>query len=481
MDRRVGGELVTERTVITYGTFDVFHHGHRRLLARARALGDRLIVGVTSDEYDRGRGKLNVRDSLRERMRSVEATGLADVILVEEHDGQKIQDIVRHGVDVFTVGSDWEGQFDYLSPYCEVVYLPRTAGVSSTQLRDTSGMLRLGIVGCGRIARRMVVESRFVSGVDLAGVYHPRPGGADTFAAAAEIGMCTSDWGRFSTAVDAVYIASPHHTHSGYTRDALNSGLHVLVEKPAALSGVALAETQRLAKERGLVLAEAIKTAYLPGFERLVAMIRSGVIGEVRSVHAAFTKLVAPDSREWTAPYGGSMTELGSYVALPVVKLLGCELPMPEFSSWGSEGADAFTSLRVVTDRAVASMEVGMGVKTEGSLVVGGTTGFIRVPAPWWLTRTIEVHRENASDVRTHVFPFEGDGLRYELSEFAKMVAEPQRRPFALTPAESLAIAGLMGAFLRKRESTPVDAAEAQGGLARRLGRSVAADRVASA
>ena len=121
--------------VITYGTFDMFHYGHRRLLERAKALGDYLIVGVTSDDYDKTRGKINNQQSLMERIVAIKATGIADEIIVEEYEGQKIDDIRRLGVDIFTVGSDWIGQFDYLNEFCKVIYLPRTDGVSSSEVR----------------------------------------------------------------------------------------------------------------------------------------------------------------------------------------------------------------------------------------------------------------------------------------------------------------------------------------------------------
>ena len=104
--------------VITYGTYDLLHYGHIRLLERAKALGDYLIVGVTTDDFDKTRGKINVQQSLMERIEAVRATGLADKIIVEEYEGQKIDDIRRYDVDIFTVGSDWAGKFDYLNEYC---------------------------------------------------------------------------------------------------------------------------------------------------------------------------------------------------------------------------------------------------------------------------------------------------------------------------------------------------------------------------
>ena len=122
--------------VITYGTYDLLHYGHIRLLERAKELGDYLIVGVTADDFDKTRGKINVQQSLMERIEAVRATGLADEIIVEEYEGQKIDDIQRYGVDIFTVGSDWKGKFDFLKEYCEVVYLPRTPEISTTQIKQ---------------------------------------------------------------------------------------------------------------------------------------------------------------------------------------------------------------------------------------------------------------------------------------------------------------------------------------------------------
>lgn len=97
------------KKVITYGTFDMIHQGHLNILKRAKVLGDYLIVGVTSDDFDSRRGKINVQQSMMERVEGVKETGLADQIIIEEYEGQKIDDINRLGVDVFAIGSDWKG------------------------------------------------------------------------------------------------------------------------------------------------------------------------------------------------------------------------------------------------------------------------------------------------------------------------------------------------------------------------------------
>ena len=122
----------------------------------AKALGDYLIVRVTADDFDKNRGKINVQQSLMERIESVRATGLADEIIIEEYEGQKIDDIKRYDIDIFTVGSDWVGEFDYLNEYCDVVYLERTEGVSSTDIRSKDRQVTLGLVGEGLIFKQVL-------------------------------------------------------------------------------------------------------------------------------------------------------------------------------------------------------------------------------------------------------------------------------------------------------------------------------------
>ena len=161
------------KTVITYGTYDLLHYGHIRLLERAKALGDYLIVGITSDDYDRSRGKINIQQSLMERVEAVEQTGLADQIIIEEYVGQKIDDIKRYNVDVFAIGSDWKGKFDYLDEYCKVVYLERTKGVSSSEIRSKLANVKIGFVSDGnaRVMEKNRKECEAVNGAEVAGVF----------------------------------------------------------------------------------------------------------------------------------------------------------------------------------------------------------------------------------------------------------------------------------------------------------------------
>jgi glycerol-3-phosphate cytidylyltransferase len=169
--------------VITYGTYDLLHEGHINLLKRAKGLGDYLIVGVTSDSYDKARGKLNVRNNVLERVEAVKATGLVDEVIIEDYVGQKIDDIQKYNVDIFAIGSDWNGKFDYLNEYCKVVYLARTEGISSTMLRAQSQqIIKIGVIGSGRIAKRFMPEAKFVSGVEIVSVLNPNVEEAEYFA-----------------------------------------------------------------------------------------------------------------------------------------------------------------------------------------------------------------------------------------------------------------------------------------------------------
>jgi len=443
------------KKVITYGTFDLFHEGHYRLLQRAKELGDYLIVGVTTEEYDQTRGKLNVLDPLLTRVENVKKTGFADEIIIESSPGQKVRDIQRYEVDIFTVGSDWVGAFDYLKDYCQVVYLERTREISSTMLREQRHrILRLGVIGTGRIAGRFMTEARAVSGVNVQGVYNPRWESAQEFSRRWEVNAYR-DLEAFFQAVDAVYIASPHGSHYGYAKAALERDRHVLCEKPMVLSRAEGEELAALAKGLGLVLMEAIKTAYCPGFAQLLGIAGSGTIGTVRGVDACFTKLADPGSRELTdLEWGGSFTELGSYVLLPIIKLLGTQWSQLRFDSVkGENGLDLFTRAQFLYPGGMACATCGLGVKSEGKLVISGTTGYIVVEAPWWKTTYFEIHREDPNEVEKFSAHFLGDGLRYELSDFLSTINGSSRSDFKLTRKESVALAGVMEQFLKENRS----------------------------
>ncbi|MCR5332214.1 MAG: glycerol-3-phosphate cytidylyltransferase [Lachnospiraceae bacterium] len=127
------------KKVITYGTYDLLHVGHINLLRRAKELGDYLIVVVSSDEFNAIKGK-KAYYSFEDRKKILEAVRYVDEVLPEYTWEQKIDDVVNNNVDVFVMGDDWAGKFDFLKDYCEVVYLPRTEGISTTKIKEDLGL-----------------------------------------------------------------------------------------------------------------------------------------------------------------------------------------------------------------------------------------------------------------------------------------------------------------------------------------------------
>lgn len=411
------------KKVITYGTFDLFHEGHANLLRRARALGDWLIVGVTTDTFDMQRGKMNTCNNVMERIEAVKACGYADQIIIEEYRGQKIEDIQRYGVDIFAIGSDWEGYFDYLKDYCEVVYLPRTEGISSSQLRDERPNVRIGVIGTGSIASRFVPEAAFVSSNKIVAAYNPDAAQTHAFCQRFGIPVVAGSPEALFEACDAVYIASPIYTHYDYTKQALLAGKHVLCEIPFVLKESEAAELLDLAAEKGLVLMPAHKTACCPAFNHLVSLLRSGPIGEIVEVNASVTTLTDERSEKLDSTRaGGSMNENAVFPLLPVFKLLGTDWESVDFYAKIRSGVDIFTKGILRYRHAVASFQVGLGVKTEGNLVVSGTKGYAYVPAPWWKTNYFELRFEDQNLNKKYFYPYDGEGLRYEIKDFVSSI-----------------------------------------------------------
>ena len=444
------------KKVITYGSFDLFHEGHYRLLKRAKELGDYLIVGVTTEQYDRLRGKLNVEDSLLTRIENIKKTGLADEIIVEDHPGQKEEDIEKYSIDIFIVGSDWVGVFDYLKTKCEVVYLERTKDISSTMLREQlHPIIRLGVVGTGRIAKRFVPETKYVSGIESKSVYNPHKESAVRFADMYGLNPYYEDYEDFLSEIDAVYVASPHESHYEYTKMALEKGKHVLCEKPLTFSKAQAQELYELAGQKKLVLMEGLKTAYCPGFEKLCQVVDSGVIGEVCDVEACFTRLTAAGSRERTdVKYGGGFTEFGSHTMLPILRFMGTDYTDVQFNSILDEnGIDVYSKVNFSYERGMATSKSGVGVKSEGQLVIAGTKGYILAKSPWWLTKYFEVRYEDPNKIDKYEIPFYGDGLRYEIKDFVVMINNGEVDNTKFGRKESVALAGVMEKFMEIRNA----------------------------
>ena len=416
--------------VITYGTYDLLHYGHIKLLERAKALGDYLIVGVTADDFDKTRGKINVQQTLMERIESVRATGLADEIIVEEYEGQKIDDIKRYGIDIFTVGSDWTGKFDYLNEYCKVVYLDRTQGVSSSELRAEKNKIKIGLMGeSATVLNKFVSECDYVNGVKVVGVCTQNK--KDLSSALLNLPIVTSDYDLLLNQVDAVYIISHPSKHYEHVKHALELGKHVLCESPITQNVEEYKELVSLAKEKKLVLADGIKTAYSTAYNRMILLAKSGKIGDIVSVDAICTSLREIDynDKKKLELTWNSLASWGPTALLPVFQLLGTEYVQHLIISRiidDESKYDEFTKVTFVYPHAVASIKVGKGVKSEGELIISGTKGYIYVPAPWWKTDYFEIRYENPIDNKRYFFQLDGEGIRYEILAFIRAIERKQ-------------------------------------------------------
>lgn len=411
--------------VITYGTYDLLHYGHIRLLERAKALGDYLIVGVTADDFDKTRGKINVQQSLMERIEAVRATGLADEIIIEEYEGQKIDDIKKYNVDIFTVGSDWKGKFDYLNEYCKVVYLDRTQGVSSSELRAEKRKVKIGLVGETSVISKFANECAVVNGIELAGLCTANRALVDEISDFS--GMITESFDNLLEYVDAVYLFSAPTVHYEQIKKALEKEKHVLCETPVALTLEQSTQLHQMAQDKGCILMDAIKTAYATAYSRLLLLAKSGKIGKVVSVDVAATSLneINDIQQGKTESIWNSISEWGSIGMLPVFQLLGTDYRQKMITSMFSDKEktfDIFSKIDFIYEDAVASVRVGKGVKSEGELIISGTQGYIYVPAPWWKTDYFEVRYENPVDNKRYFYQLDGEGIRYEIAAFVKAI-----------------------------------------------------------
>ncbi len=408
--------------VITYGSFDLLHEGHIRLLKRARALGDHLTVGVTTDDFDRSRGKINVRQSLMERIESVRSLNIADEIIIEEYEGQKIDDIQRLNIDLFVIGSDWTGRFDYLREYCQVIYLPRTEGISSTELRNREAPIRLGITGGIVPPVKPIEQSRYINGLMISGLCVPNP---DSIRDQFNDFPITDDYSGLLDKSDAVYISSDPAMHYKEIRQALEKGLNVLCRTPIAVKLSEYDELQALAHSKGLLIVDAIKTAYCQAYSRLLLLLKSGIIGEILSVDSTCTSLKDPEDSELDPGSWNSLCLWGIFAMLPVFQILGTDYVSKHiYTRYLKKETchDGFTKIEFVYPHAVASIKSGQNVKSEGELVVSGTLGYVYVPAPWWKTDYFEVRFEDQTKNRRYFYQLDGDGVRYELLTFANSV-----------------------------------------------------------
>ena len=435
------------KKVITYGTYDLLHHGHIRLLERAKKLGDYLIVGVTSDDFDRTRGKINVQQTLVERIAAVRATGLADLIIVEEYEGQKIDDIQRYDVDIFTVGSDWEGKFDYLNDYCKVIYLDRTEGVSSSDIRSNNRSIQIGIIGKSPdFLNKVKNEDIYVNGVEIAGIC------TNDISKHSEdikrLPLITNNYEVLVKNVDAVYINSEQNEHYEQIKYALENGKSVLCESPIDINKNRCKELFALAKKNNCILMEAARTAYSTAYSRLLLLLKGGKIGNIVSIDATCTSMKDVGRMKSLLDWGGT-------ALLPIFQILGTKYKdkriITKYKNAEKE-EDIYTRIEFIYDKSIATITVAEGAKSEGELIITGTKGYLYVPSPWWKTDYFEVRYENQTDNKRYFYQLDGEGIRYELVAFARNVQDKKQDNSYISEDVSLEICKVMEDFNNKKD-----------------------------
>ena len=397
------------RTVITYGTFDLFHQGHYNILKRAKAEGDYLIVGVTGETYDMERGKLSVQDSLAVRIENVRKTGFADKIIVEEYLGQKISDIQKYHVDVFVIGSDWKGKFDHIAKYCELKYLERTKNISSTQLRNENlNIIKLGIVTDSLEDSFSVFEPKVVSGVHVESVFSEDLSFANKYKKRYDLNKGFDDYGSFLEGVDIVSIHTSREKRYKYVKSAIRKGKHIICDLPITLDEKKEKEIQDLAEAKGVLIFGSVLMLYQHVFGQMLWAAKGNEIGDIISVNCVISK------RDFEAYGKYDLLDLAYYPACAFEKILGTnhkEIHTKVIKD--KDGKPTYSLVNVFYDNAVATAEISEECKGKCMLRIMGTEGEIIVPDEWWQAKYFRLESSRETQPKHYSSNFDGNGLRY--------------------------------------------------------------------
>lgn len=418
------------KKVITYGTFDLFHKGHYNILKRAKEYGDYLIVGVTGENYDVGRGKLSVHDSLADRIENVKKTGLADEIIVEEYLGQKISDIVKYGVDTFVIGDDWKGKFDHLSKYCNMVYLERTAGISSTQIRQSTFVHhKIGIIADTLADNTITQEARQISEFEVNAVYAEDEDLRKNLVERYSIPLGAASLDELFENSEIIYINCAIRDRYDYIKKALDAGKHVICDPPFTIKKAKQEELQKLAKEKGLILIDNVKMVYIHVFNQLLWMTQGGLIGDILSFNVSISRM---DKTRSDLFY-----DLLALALCPVIKIMGSDYRQVDIQTSKENGIIEFASLNLKYDKGNVLINVGNRIRTKSQVEIIGTKGTIRMGERWWRGSYFELDDPDKDDLEIYNTNYQGNGFKYLLKAVSTMLANNRVEPMGLFHEES--------------------------------------------
>ncbi|MBE6507831.1 MAG: glycerol-3-phosphate cytidyltransferase [Methanobrevibacter sp.] len=425
------------KKIITYGTFDLFHKGHYNILKRAKEYGDYLIVGVTGENYDIGRGKLNVHDSLATRIENVQKTGFADEIIVEEYLGQKIGDIIRYDIDAFVIGDDWKGKFDHLSKYCNMVYMERTKGISSTKIREeTFNQYDIGIICDYLDDNELVKEAKLVNGFEVKNIFCEDKNLLAAFKEKYAIENSFDTYEDMIQASDIVFVRCAISDRVEYIKKALNAGKHVIYDCPATFNSQIMKELFDLAKENNVILMENIKMVHIYVFNQLLWMTQAGLIGDILSFNCSISK---NDSSRSNLFYDLSTTTL-----LPMLKIMGCDYEKADIQVNKDGDEIEFASMNFVYPKGRALINVGDKIRVDNQLEIIGTKGTIRMRGDWWRCKSFELHTPGSNDVQLFNTNFEGNGFKYLVKAMSTMLENGRVDTKSITKSELIKIVEIL-------------------------------------
>lgn len=439
-DGNGNGRILSQRVrkrimkkVITYGTFDLFHNGHYNILKRAKEYGDYLIVGVTGENYDIGRGKLSVHDTLAERIENVKNTGLVDEIIVEEYLGQKIGDIIKYDIDTFVIGDDWKGKFDHLSRYCNMVYLERTKGVSSTQIRNEKfRKYDIGIIADEADDNQLIREAETLSEFQVTSVYSENEDVRSEFIRKYKVPAVVSDMNALLRNVDIVYIRCAAEKRAELIDRVLSSGKHVICDPPFSFSVKEQQRLFKLAKEQGVILLDNVKMVHIHVFNQLLWMTQGGLIGDILSFNCSISR---NDRGKQNIFY-----DLLALALCPMVKIMGYDYSNVDIQINKGERGIEFASLDFLYDSGRVIISVGNKIRVRNQIEIVGTTGTIKINGNWWRGSYFELDDPDADEVEIYNTNYHGNGFKYLLKAMANMLANNRIDSMGVFQDESIKI-----------------------------------------
>ncbi|MDE1184013.1 Gfo/Idh/MocA family oxidoreductase [Paraburkholderia sp.] len=300
-------------------------------------------------------------------------------------------------------------------------------------------VIRWGIVGTGRIARRFAQSLAHVPNAQLQAVWSRRAGPAAEFAQSFDARACDDFAALLASGIDALYIATMQDTHADYAIAALQAGIPVLCEKPATLNAAQLERVVAIARAEQRLFMEAMKPPFYPLYRQLRAHLASDPIGEIGMVRAGCSVASVPDDHPSLsfAHGGGALLDIGIYEMFLAVDWLGAPLDVQTFGRLGPSGVDVFASLNSRHEHGISQLFCGLDLLGRGDALLMAQGGNVTIHENWWNPSRATVRYADGRVVELDA-PFDGGGLNYETAHFCELIRAGQLESPVMTHAKSM-------------------------------------------